>query len=152
MSELLTIAEVAERLDLSVKAVTRRIERDAIQSVKVEGRRMVPGVEVDRVAKIERRRKAQETSAPTSVGKATTRGTDGAAAAIAALERAHQENRELAVQVARMQLLTEQAESTEQRLTAEIHRLRAELEQAERAQEVHVVDARPSRRRWFARQ
>lgn len=150
MAELLTIQEAAVELGLSRKAIARRIERGAIQSLKHGGRRLIPGAEVERVRKLESKREKPQSQADSPLVGAEPRGGSGVPEFVEALERAHLENRELAVKVARLQLLTEQAESTEQQLKEEIFRLRAELAQAESALEVDVVDARP-RRRLFAR-
>lgn len=47
--QLLTIAEVSERLGLSEKAVRRRIEQGSLASIRRNNRRLVPLAEVERV-------------------------------------------------------------------------------------------------------
>lgn len=52
MAELLTVAETADRLGITVKAVEKRIERGTIQSLRKDGRRVVPVSEVARVEEL----------------------------------------------------------------------------------------------------
>lgn len=143
MSELLTIPETAERLGITVKAVEKRIERGTIQSLRRDGRRVVPDAEVRRVVE---QRKAQAGQGIPREG--TTFPGEDFAGFLQRLET-------LAAENGRFRALQEVGESERQRLEDELFKARAEVRELEA--KLHAQDAEqvalaaPARRRFFRR-
>lgn len=153
MSELLTIAETAERLGLTVKAVEKRIERGTIQSLRNDGRRVIPLGEVVRLeaqAKHDAQRVFPLESRPLA-GESPVSPMDFSEY----LERLET----LAAENGRFRALQEISESTRQQLEEELHQARAQVreleakltdaEVVERAGE--LVAAAAPRARWWHR-
>lgn len=125
MSELLTIAETAERLDLTVKAVEKRIERGTIQSLRNDGRRMIPLGEVVRLeaqAKHDAQRAFPLESRPLA-GESPVSPMDFSGF----LERLET----LAAENGRFRALQEVSETTRQQLEEELHQVRAQVQELE---------------------
>jgi predicted RNase H-like nuclease (RuvC/YqgF family) len=122
MAEQFTIPEAAERLKITVKAVEKRIERGTIQSLKRDGRRVIPGGEIARVLAQPEAAHHQQASEVSPSGDESPRGeiAETLSQTLARLEV-------LAAENGRLRALQEVSESTEQRLSDELHRTRAEL-------------------------
>lgn len=141
MSELLTIPETAERLGITVKAVEKRIERGTIQSLRRDGRRVVPGAEVRRVVD-----QGKTQSAQAFPREGTTFPGEDLAGFLQRLET-------LAAENGRFRALQEVGESERQRLEQELFKTRAELRQLEEqlVEQRALVVNKPPRRRLFGR-
>lgn len=146
MSELLTIPQTAERLGLTVKAVEKRIERGTIQSLRNDGRRVVPLGEVARLKAIAEaaRGPIEERFSPS--GEAIPLSKDLSAF----LERLET----LAAENGRFRALQEVGESERERLEVELFKARAEVRQLEEqlaAQVVVATPPTPQKRSFFRR-
>lgn len=143
MSELLTIPETAERLGITVKAVEKRIERGTIQSLRRDGRRVVPGAEVRRVAE-----QGKPQAAQAFPREGTTFPGEDLTGFLQRLET-------LAAENGRFRALQEVGETERQRLEDELFKTRAQVQELEaklRTQEVEQVAlAVPARRKFFRR-
>lgn len=139
---MLTIQETADRLNLSAKSVRRRIERGTLQSVRRDGRRLIP------LGAVQELEASQKSQAGVEVSpRALVPREDDLAVVLARLEA-------LAAENGRFRALQEVAETTRQQIEAELIQTRAkvtelEAQLAERAAQLATVEA--PRRRWFSR-
>lgn len=141
MAELLTIAETADRLGLSVKAVEKRIERGTIESMRKDGRRLIPAGEVARVSS-----KPEHQSGQGFLPGGTLLPSEDFAAFLEKLET-------LAAENGRFKALQEVNETEQQRLQEELFKARAEVQELEArlASQAVVVQQQQPTRRWFRR-
>lgn len=143
--ELLTIAQAAERVGVTRKAMARRVERGTVPSKldPATGLRVIPAQALPGNPE-------EGASAPESGARGAGEPHAVPADLTAVLGRLEQ----LAAENGRLRALTEVAESTEQALRDELHRTRAELQTA--AARVAALEAiehtsHTPRRRWWRR-
>lgn len=147
MSALLTIPETAKALGLTAKAVEKRIERGTIQSLRREGRRVIPAGEITRLQTL-----AEQALPPIEQRVSPSGDANPLTDLSAFLERLET----LAAENGRFRALQEVAESERQQLHAELFKTRAhvaelEAKLAETPTAAAIVTAAP-RRTWWGRQ
>lgn len=146
MSALLTIPETAKALGLTAKAVEKRIERGTIQSLRREGRRVIPAGEITRLQTL------AEQALPPIEQRVSPRGDANPLTDLSAfLERLET----LAAENGRFRALQEVAESERQQLHAELFKTRAhvaELEAKLTASSFKTLHSAAPRPRWWQRQ
>lgn len=140
MAELVSIDEAAERLNLSQKSLRRRIERGTLESVRRDGRRLIPLGEVERLA-AETNSVAGQGVSPSAV---LPRGFEDLSTYLARLE-------ELAAENGRLRALAEVSESTRAAMTDELLELRATKRTLELQLSAAEAAAAASPRRWWQR-
>lgn len=140
MVELVSIDEAAERLNLSQKSLRRRIERGTLESVRRDGRRLIPLGEVERL----------EAEANPVVGREVSpsavlpRDFEDLSTYLARLE-------ELAAENGRLRALAEVSESTRAAMTDELLELRAKKRTLELQLSALEAAAAAAPRRWWQR-
>ena len=162
--EMLTIAEAAEVIGLTKKALRNRVDRGQIRSVMRDGMRHIPRSELERIGLL-----GQQDEAADEAAEAGKMGIErqGASSLEAVIDGLHDRLEQQAAELGRLRLLTEQADSlkvaaleTERRareaLEAEYHAARAqagafEAELREARAHIAVLESasRPAPRRWW---
>lgn len=140
MAQLVPIDEASQRLNLSPKSLRRRIERGTLESVRRDGRRLIPLGEIKR---LESEAKSQSGPDP-SPSAHLPRSDEDLSTYLARLE-------ELAAENGRLRALADIAESTTANLTDELHELRAANRTLELQLAAHTAAA-PRPQRWWRRQ
>lgn len=147
MSTLLTIPETAKALGLTAKAVEKRIERGTIQSLRREGRRVIPSGEITRLQTL-----AEQALPP--IEQRVSPGGD--ANPLTDLSAFLQRLETLAAENGRFRALQEVAESERQQLHVELFKTRAHVAELEaklaEAPTATAITAGPRRRTWWGRE